>query len=51
MKRRHFLELAVGAAATPVLPCFIFAADGPPVKKLNFVFFLIEDLGWRDLDT
>jgi len=47
MNRRDFLKtLAIGAAAG-ALPSSAKAAKGE--KKLNFVFVLVDDLGWTDL--
>jgi arylsulfatase A-like enzyme len=48
MRRRDFLRLAGGAAAAAILPSFIFAADKSSAKKSNFVFILIDDMGWAD---
>ncbi len=52
MNRREFIKaLSLGAAALAVPGCAGInsqAARGPK-KKLNFVFFLIDDLGWTDL--
>src|ERR1700733_11464903 len=39
MNRRQFINLAAGSA--------VAAAQGP--KPLNFVFILIDDMGWTDL--
>src|ERR1700693_3916281 len=39
MNRRQFIKLAAGSA--------VAAAQGP--KPLNFVFILIDDMGWTDL--
>ena len=45
--RRHFLRaLGLGAAGL-ALPRALRAA-APPARKLNFVFFLIDDMGWTD---
>lgn len=47
MNRRTFLKhIACGAAAL-ALPRALTAAE--PKRKLNFVFFLVDDLGWADL--
>ena len=47
MTRRTFLKhIACGAAAL-ALPRALTAVE--PKKKLNFVFFLVDDLGWADL--
>jgi arylsulfatase A-like enzyme len=52
MNRREFIKaLGLGATALAVPGCVGItsrAASGPK-KKLNFVFFLIDDLGWTDL--
>jgi arylsulfatase A-like enzyme len=46
--RRRFLKtLGVGTAALSA-PKWLRAAEQPK-RKLNFVFFLVDDLGWRDL--
>ena len=45
--RREFLK-SVGAVALSVTaPENIFAQEKVP--KLNFIFILVDDLGWRDL--
>ncbi len=45
--RRQFLQsLGLGAAAAAA-PAWLHAAE--PGKKLNVVFFLIDDLGWADV--
>ena len=46
IRRFHVLLLF-----TLVLPavCSGPAAAAPPEQKLNVVFFLVDDLGWRDL--
>ena len=47
MKRRDFLKaLGAGAFTSFVDPAMSFAA---PEKKPNFVFILIDDLGWKDV--
>jgi arylsulfatase A-like enzyme len=52
MNRREFIKaIGFGAAALTVPGCAgitSLAASGPK-KKLNFVFILIDDLGWTDL--
>jgi arylsulfatase A-like enzyme len=52
MNRREFIKaIGFGAAALAVPRCTGITsrvASGPK-KKLNFVFFLIDDLGWTDL--
>jgi len=52
MNRRDFLKtIGLGAAALVVPGCAsgTLQATNKPNKKLNFVFFLIDDLGWTDL--
>jgi len=54
MNRRDFLKrLSLGAAALAAPACVNFekivTAAQSRKKKLNFVFFLIDDLGWTDL--
>jgi len=54
MNRRGFLKtIGLGAAALVAPACVsvdtIAAARSERKKKLNFVFFLIDDLGWPDL--
>ncbi len=50
MNRRDFLKWSGLAAAAGALPhTALHAADKPASKKPNFVFFLVDDLGWRDL--
>ncbi|HUU91294.1 MAG TPA: sulfatase-like hydrolase/transferase, partial [Phycisphaerae bacterium] len=44
--RRDFLKWLGFGAAAAVLPGALRAA---PRRKPNFVFFLVDDLGWRDL--
>ena len=49
MNRRDFLKFTCGGvAATIILPSLTFGADQPSGKKLNFVFILIDDMGWTD---
>ena len=43
MNRRRFLETAAASAFAPQLPA------PAPTRRLNFVFILIDDLGWRDV--
>jgi len=45
LDRRDFLRLVSAGAASLALPCLAFAQS----RKLNIVFILIDDLGWRDL--
>ncbi len=47
MKRRHFLKAAALGSALCAKP--IWMAQGDSVEKMNFVFILADDLGWRDL--
>ncbi|MCP4258608.1 MAG: sulfatase [Planctomycetes bacterium] len=52
MNRREFIKaIGFGAAALAVPGCTSITsrAVSKPKKKLNFVFFLIDDLGWTDL--
>ena len=54
MNRRGFLKtIGLGAAALAVPACVSIDTDAKARserrKKLNFVFFLIDDLGWMDL--
>jgi len=47
LKRRRFLQvLAAGALAAPLRRAAAAAAS--PHRPLNFVFFLIDDMGWTD---
>ena len=51
MNRRHFLKaISLGAAALAA-PAALSFGQQPARKgrKLNFVFFLIDDMGWKDL--
>ncbi len=48
MNRRDFLKFAGSAATMAALPHFALAADNPSPKP-NFVFILIDDMGWSDL--
>lgn len=45
--RREFLKLATSAAFSLSIPQYLFAKEKR--AKLNFVFILVDDLGWRDL--
>ncbi len=45
--RRSFLK-ALGAAGAAMLGAGKLLAAAEPKKKLNFVFFLIDDMGWTD---
>ena len=44
--RRDFLKWLGAGAAAAILPG---AVRGAPRRKPNFVFFLVDDLGWKDL--
>lgn len=48
MNRRQFLKLTATIAATDFLRSFALAAEKSPSKKLNFVFILIDDMGYTD---
>lgn len=51
--RRDFLKKigigSLGAAGAASLPGLFSLAEDNAGRKLNFVFFLVDDLGWRDL--
>ncbi len=47
IKRRDFLKFAGCLAAAGAMPLSLFADSSS--KKLNFVFILIDDLGWADV--
>jgi len=47
MNRRDFLNAMGLGAASLALQRGLLAGEGPR-KKLNFVFFLIDDMGWTD---
>jgi arylsulfatase A-like enzyme len=47
--RRCFLKGLGASAAALAMPGRLDANDVPPVKNLNFVFVLADDLGWSDL--
>ena len=52
MNRREFIKvMGFGAAAVAVSGCASIDSQtaSRAKKKLNFVFFLIDDLGWTDL--
>ena len=52
MNRREFIKaIGFGAATLAVPGCTSIASQAAsgPKKKLNFVFILIDDLGWTDL--
>lgn len=44
--RRNFLKWLAAGAAAAVLPGAVRSA---PPRKPNFLFFLVDDLGWKDL--
>jgi len=48
MTRRYFMKAAAGslAAALPLSAC---GTKERPRRRPNFVFFLVDDLGWKDL--
>jgi len=48
MDRRSFLKFVGTAAATMVLPDLAFGASEQDSRRPNFVFILIDDMGWRD---
>lgn len=47
LNRRDFLKALSACAATAAMPAV--SAATPKSKKLNFVFILVDDLGWTDL--
>lgn len=48
ISRRDFLGSVAVATAALTAPAWL-RADGTPVRRPNFVFFLVDDMGWRDL--
>ena len=48
LNRRNFLKMMSLGAASLTMPGLIVAGDRSR-RKPNFVFFLIDDMGWRDL--
>lgn len=48
MNRRDFLKRAGGATALSLLPRLGLGA-GDPSRRWNFVFILVDDLGWADI--
>ena len=49
LNRRDFLKAASFSAAALTAPGLLSVAKAKLAKPLNFVFFLIDDLGWKDL--
>jgi arylsulfatase A-like enzyme len=50
MRRREFLKAVSVSAASLVMPkCALSAQQSLPARKTNFIFILIDDLGWKDL--
>ena len=49
MERRDFLKFAACAAAGFVVADEVFARNFKDSRRPNFVFILVDDLGWRDL--
>lgn len=50
LSRRDFLRaVGVGIAAAAITGCQSSVRTPVPRRKPNFVFFLIDDMGWRDL--
>jgi arylsulfatase A-like enzyme len=45
VNRKSLISICVALALLNFLHCFLIKND----KKLNFVFILVDDLGWRDL--
>jgi len=50
MNRRSFLKFAGATALAATLPDTIFAISEPLPERPNFVFILIDDMGWRDAE-
>jgi arylsulfatase A-like enzyme len=48
MKRRDFLKV-LGLGAMSLSPARLLTAGESSRKKLNIIFLLIDDMGWRDL--
>ena len=48
LTRRNFIKATSLGAVGMTLPHWLLA-DAPSKTKLNFVFLLVDDLGWRDL--
>ena len=48
MNRRDFLKLSAGTAASTVIPGCFLTTHEQKKKKTNFVFILIDDMGWTD---
>ena len=49
MDRRAFLKVATSAAATVLTARISVAGQKRLRRRPNFVFFLVDDLGWKDL--
>jgi len=47
MNRREFLAVVGASAAAAALPRWL-AAEAPSARKMNVLFILADDLGWRD---
>jgi len=48
MNRRQFLKFTAGTALIAALPGLVLGAEKPPDKRPNFIFILIDDMGWTD---
>jgi len=48
MKRREFLKLTASTAVAAFVPRAVLGSDESGSKKTNFVFILIDDMGWTD---
>lgn len=48
MERREFLKLTASAAVAAFVPRAVLGSDESGSKKTNFVFILIDDMGWTD---
>ncbi len=49
LNRRDFLKTVSFGAAALATGCFAGGTRRKAAKNLNFVFFLVDDLGWKDL--
>ncbi len=49
MKRRDFLKTLGQGTAVSILPSFQFCKINRTFQKPNFLFILVDDLGWADL--